>query len=78
MLVIEEDPCLTIIEGGAKMGRGLIVFGASGAGTTTLSVELSRLLGFTHFDLDDYFWNWDTEIPFTFPCPRKERIEKPE
>ena len=58
------------------MGRGIIVFGASGSGTTALGVELSRLLGFTHFDLDDYFWNWDTEIPFTAPCPRKERIEK--
>ncbi|MCL2408071.1 MAG: AAA family ATPase [Oscillospiraceae bacterium] len=58
------------------MSRGIIVFGASGSGTSTLGRELAQKLGFQHFDLDDYFWNWDTEIPFTVKCPREERIER--
>lgn len=58
------------------MARGIIVFGASGAGTTTIGKELARLLGFKHFDLDDYYWQWDTEIPFTVARSREERIVK--
>ena len=58
------------------MARGIIVFGASGSGTTTLGKELARLLGFRHFDLDDYYWRWDTELPFTVARPRAERIGK--
>ena len=58
------------------MGRGIIVFGASGSGITTIGKELAQQLNFHYFDLDDYFWRWDTEIPFTVPCPREERIDK--
>ena len=58
------------------MTRGIIIFGASGSGTTTLGKELALYHGFTHFDLDDYFWRWDTEIPFTIACPREERIKR--
>lgn len=57
------------------MARGIIVFGASGSGTTTIGKELAKIMGFKHFDLDDYFWTWDTEIPYTVPRPRIERIE---
>ena len=58
------------------MARGIIIFGASGSGTTTLGRELARSLGFRHFDLDDYYWRWDTDIPFTTALPQEERIEK--
>ena len=58
------------------MARGIIVFGASGSGTTMLGKELARLVGFRHFDLDDYYWKWDTEVPYTVERLREERIEK--
>jgi len=38
------------------MEHGIIVFGASGSGTTTLAKELARVLNFAHFDADDYYW----------------------
>lgn len=60
---------------GAKMARGIIIFGSPGSGTTTLGREVAMRLGFQHFDLDDYLWRWDTEIPFTVTRPREERIE---
>lgn len=52
--------------------HGIIVFGASGAGTTTLGRALARELGFAHLDIDDYFW-CETAIPFTEIRPQKER-----
>ena len=57
------------------MARGIIIFGSSGSGTTTIGREVAKRLGFQHFDLDDYLWRWDTEIPFTVTRPREERIE---
>ncbi|MCL2671281.1 MAG: NUDIX domain-containing protein [Clostridiales bacterium] len=59
---------------GAKP-HGIIIFGASGAGTTTLGRELARALDFSHFDLDDFFWE-DTHIPFTVKRLREERITR--
>ena len=58
------------------MKKGIIVFGASGSGTTTIGKALSQKLRYFHFDLDDYFWLWDTEIPYTTPRPTNERITK--
>lgn len=40
---------------GAKLLR-IHIFGASGAGTTTLAKALSGELCCTHLDTDDYFW----------------------
>jgi len=57
------------------MARGIIIFGSPGSGTTTLGREVAKQLGFQHFDLDDYLWRRDTEIPFTVTRPREERIE---
>ena len=56
------------------MSRGIIIFGASGAGTTTIGKALAEKSSFQHFDLDDYFWMWDTDVPYTVPRPRAERI----
>jgi len=53
--------------------RGLLVFGASGAGTTTLGCELARLLGFEHHDIDDYVWE-PTNPPFIRERPLGERV----
>lgn len=55
------------------MAHGIIVFGASGSGTTTLAGELARVLNFTHFDADDYYWR-KTDPPFTAKREREERI----
>lgn len=57
------------------MARGIIVFGSPGSGTTTIGREVAKQLGFQHFDLDNYLWWWDTEIPFTVTRPREERIK---
>jgi adenylate kinase family enzyme len=54
------------------MSRGIIVFGAPGAGSSTLGKGLAQRLGFPHLDLDDYFWRWDTEIPYTAFRPQEE------
>ena len=56
------------------MSRGIIIFGASGAGTTTIGRALAEKSGFRHFDLDDYFWMWDTAVPYTFHRPRASRV----
>jgi len=56
------------------MARGILVFGASGSGQTTLSRVVAALLRFCHFDLDDYIWHRDTEKPFTVMHTRNEKI----
>jgi adenylate kinase family enzyme len=48
------------------------VFGASGAGATTLGQALSLQLGLPYFDTDTYFW-LPTEPPFTQRRPAAER-----
>lgn len=52
--------------------HGLLVFGASGAGTTTLGRELARLLNFEHHDIDDYVWE-QTNPPYTQERPLDAR-----
>jgi len=49
------------------------ILGASGSGTTTLAAALSKKLGYTHFDSDDYFW-YPTSPKFTTPRPKEERV----
>ena len=55
---------------------GIIIFGASGAGSTTLGNEISQRLNFKYLDIDDYLWRWDTEIPLTVTCSSEERKER--
>ena len=57
------------------MSRGIIFFGAMGVGDTTLGKEVARLLNYTHVDLDNHHWKWDTEIPYTVFHSRDERTE---
>jgi len=55
---------------------GIIIFGAGGSGKTTLGRELAPLLGYTHFDLDDYHYHWDTEIPYTELYSKEAKTER--
>lgn len=54
--------------------RHIHILGASGSGTTTLARELSKLLGYEHFDTDDYFW-LPTTPPFTEKRPVADRSQ---
>jgi adenylate kinase family enzyme len=56
------------------VSRGIVVFGASGAGCTTLGRELARILDFSHFDTDDYFFEKTDPYPFIKERPLNERI----
>jgi len=49
------------------------IVGASGSGTTTLAQALEEKYGYKWLDTDHYFW-LPTELPFTSPRPREERI----
>jgi len=53
--------------------HGIMIFGASGAGTTTLGRELARLLNFKHHDLDDYVWE-PTNPPYLKERTHDERV----
>lgn len=41
----------------------IIIFGASGSGTTTLATALAKDLGYLHLDADEYYWA-KTPIPY--------------
>lgn len=56
------------------MNQRIHIFGASGAGTTTLGFLLSKRLGVPHLDTDDYFWA-ESAIPFTEKREVGERTE---
>ena len=50
----------------------IVIFGASGSGTTTLAQSLANRLGWLHLDADDYYWA-KTAIPFETKVPSAER-----
>lgn len=52
----------------------VIVFGASGSGTTTLAKTLATALGWKHLDADDYYWE-KTNPPFQEKVPLQKRNE---
>ena len=56
------------------MNNKIHIFGASGAGTTTLGSLLARRLKIPHFDTDDYYWI-ETEVPYTEKREVSERVE---
>ena len=41
----------------------ILIFGASGSGTTTLGNEIQKRTDFKHLDVDNYYWK-KTEPPF--------------
>jgi uridine kinase len=58
------------------MPNGIIIFGGMGSGKTTLGTTVTKKLDWRHFDLDDYIWRSDTDIPFTVTYTRQEKIER--
>ena len=50
----------------------IILFGASGSGTTTLGKAIEKKTNFTHLDVDDYYWK-KTEPPFQEKVTLTER-----
>lgn len=55
------------------MPRGIIIFGSAGSGKTTLGKLVARQLNYPYFDIDDYIWRKDTDIPFTVMYSREEK-----
>lgn len=58
------------------MTRGIIIFGPTGAGKTTLGKLVAQKLGYPYYDIDDYIWRKDTEVPFTVMYTRKEKADR--
>tara|TARA_R110001592_G_scaffold127930_1_gene339922 strand:+ start:3107 stop:3667 length:561 start_codon:yes stop_codon:yes gene_type:complete len=52
----------------------VLIFGASGSGTTTLGKEIEKNTDFIHLDVDDYYWK-KTEPPFQEKIALSERNE---
>lgn len=53
----------------------ILIFGASGSGTTTLGKEIEKRSDFKHLDADDYYWK-KTNPPYQIKIPLVERNEK--
>lgn len=53
--------------------QGIVVFGANGSGKTTLGRALSRILGYKHMDIEDYYFK-KSPVPYTDVRPREEYI----
>ncbi len=58
------------------MARGIIIFGSAGSGKTSLGKLTAAELGFPYFDIDDYIWRKDTEIPFSQMYSREEKANR--
>lgn len=52
----------------------IIIFGASGVGTTTLANSLAKRLNWIHLDADAYYWK-KTTPPFQIKIPLEKRNE---
>lgn len=50
----------------------ILVFGASGCGTTTLAKEIEKRTTYVNLDVDDYYWK-NTEPPFQQKLALQER-----
>jgi adenylate kinase family enzyme len=55
--------------------RRIHVFGASGSGTSSLAVAISRQHGHRHLDTDDFYWI-PTDPPFQQVRPLPERLSR--
>ncbi|MCL2462008.1 MAG: AAA family ATPase [Defluviitaleaceae bacterium] len=51
--------------------HGIIVFGANGAGKTTIARELARILNYRHMDIEDYYFE-KSEVPYTVARSRED------
>ena len=64
---------MSFISQSPRTPRRIHIFGASGAGTTTLGRSLAMRLGIDHFDTDDFFW-MPTDPPYEHARPPEERL----
>ncbi|MFT6964563.1 MAG: adenylate kinase family enzyme [Flammeovirgaceae bacterium] len=53
----------------------ILLFGASGSGTSTLGREIEKKSNFKHLDVDDYYWK-PTNPPYQEKVPLGERNQK--
>jgi adenylate kinase family enzyme len=53
----------------------ILIFGASGSGTTTLANSLSQKTGFSHLEVDKYYWG-ETNPPFQEKVKKNVRQDK--
>ena len=51
------------------------IFGASGAGTSTLGRAVAEKTGYTFLDSDDYLW-MPTDPQYTTKRPSEERVDR--
>lgn len=58
------------------MPRGIIIFGSAGAGKTTLGKMVAQQLHYPYFDIDDYIWRNDIDIPFTVMYFKKKKASR--
>ncbi len=58
------------------MSRGIIIFGPAGSGKTSLGKLVAKELEFPYYDIDDYIWRKDTDLPFTKMYSREEKINR--
>ena len=58
------------------MATGIMIMGSAGSGKTTLGTLVSKELGYTFVDIDEYIWRKDTEIPFSAMYPKAEKISR--
>ena len=56
------------------MPTGIMIIGPSGSGKTTLGKIVAEKLGYPFFDVDDYIWKKDTELPYSQMYSREEKI----
>ena len=56
--------------------RGIIVFGAPGAGTSTVGLALAKELGYNHIETDDISGEMIDEPPFRISYTLDERISR--
>tara|TARA_R110002020_G_scaffold206745_2_gene412108 strand:- start:548 stop:1096 length:549 start_codon:yes stop_codon:yes gene_type:complete len=52
----------------------ILIFGASGSGTTTLANEIETRTDFKHLDVDEYYWE-KTNPPYQIKIPLTQRNE---
>lgn len=59
-----------------SLPKGIMIFGPSGAGKTTLGLAVAEVLSLPYIDIDDYIWRKDTEVPFSKMYSREEKISR--
>ena len=54
----------------------IMICGLNGSGKTTLGKELSKRINFLHKDIEEYYFNDDTDYKYNFSATKEEVIQK--